>query len=92
VEGPRTVVEVECITHVYPDLTMVQICRSGVRCEPGERVCYPRGERVGKQRSSNILWGFLVRRNGTVKVFGMDPGQGLLEDQAEDRGGHAGCG
>jgi len=75
VEGQERVVEVECITHVYPDLTMVQICGLEFVVNQGERVAILGANGCGKTTLLKHLVGILVPKDGTVKVFGMDPGK-----------------
>ena len=74
-EGQERVVEVECITHVYPDLTMVQICGLEFVVNQGERVAILGANGCGKTTLLKHLVGILVPKDGTVKVFGMDPGK-----------------
>jgi len=75
VEGQERVVEVECITHIYPDLTMVQICGLEFVVNQGERVAILGANGCGKTTLLKHLVGILVPKDGTVKVFGMDPGK-----------------
>lgn len=69
------VVEVECITHIYPDLTKVQICGLEFVVNQGERVAILGANGCGKTTLLKHLVGILVPKDGTVKVFGTDPGK-----------------
>jgi cobalt/nickel transport system ATP-binding protein len=75
VEDQERVVEVECITHIYPDLTKVQICGLEFVVNQGERVAILGANGCGKTTLLKHLVGILVPKDGTVKVFGMDPGK-----------------
>ncbi len=74
-EGQERVVEIECITHIYPDLTKVQICGLEFIVNQGERVAILGANGCGKTTLLKHLVGILVPKDGTVKVFGMDPGK-----------------
>ena len=69
------VVEIECITHIYPDMTKVQICGLEFIVNQGERVAILGANGCGKTTLLKHLVGILVPKDGTVKVFGMDPGK-----------------
>jgi cobalt/nickel transport system ATP-binding protein len=69
------VVEVDCITHVYPDMTKVQICGLDFIVNPGERVAILGSNGCGKTTLLKHLLGVLVPKNGSVRVFGLDPGK-----------------
>ena len=69
------VVEIECITHIYPDMTRVQICGLEFIVNQGERVAILGANGCGKTTLLKHLVGILVPKDGTVKVFGMDPGK-----------------
>jgi cobalt/nickel transport system ATP-binding protein len=73
-EGER-IVEVDCITHVYPDMTKVQICGLDFIVNRGERVSILGSNGCGKTTLLKHLLGVLVPRDGKVKVFGVDPGK-----------------
>ena len=73
-EGER-IVEVDCITHVYPDMTKVQICGLDFIVNRGERVSILGSNGCGKTTLLKHLLGVLVPKNGSVKVFGLDPGK-----------------
>jgi cobalt/nickel transport system ATP-binding protein len=69
------IVEVDCITHVYPDMTKVQICGLDFIVNRGERVSILGSNGCGKTTLLKHLLGILVPKDGSVKVFGVDPGK-----------------
>lgn len=71
-QGER-IVEVDCITHVYPDMTKVQICGLDFVVNKGERVSILGSNGCGKTTLIKHLLGILVPRDGSVRVFGVDP-------------------
>ena len=74
-ENGERLIEVDCITHVYPDMTKVQICGLDFIVNRGERVCILGSNGCGKTTLLKHLLGVLVPRDGSVKVFGVDPGK-----------------
>jgi len=73
-QGER-IVEVDCITHVYPDMTKVQICGLDFIVNQGERVSILGSNGCGKTTLLKHLLGVLVPKDGSVRVFGLDPGK-----------------
>jgi cobalt/nickel transport system ATP-binding protein len=69
------IVEVDCITHVYPDMTQVQICGLDFIVNRGERVSILGSNGCGKTTLLKHLLGVLIPKDGSVKVFGVDPGK-----------------
>jgi cobalt/nickel transport system ATP-binding protein len=69
------IVEVDCITHVYPDMTKVQICGLDFIVNQGERVSILGSNGCGKTTLLKHLLGVLVPKDGSVRVFGLDPGR-----------------
>lgn len=69
------IVEVECITHVYPDMTKVQICGLDFIVNKGERVSILGSNGCGKTTLLKHLLGLLIPKEGKVRVFGVDPGK-----------------
>jgi cobalt/nickel transport system ATP-binding protein len=69
------IVEVDCITHVYPDMTKVQICGLEFVVNQGERVGILGSNGCGKTTLLKHLLGILIPKDGSVRVFGMDPGK-----------------
>src|SRR4030066_912826 len=74
-KGDQRIVEVDCITHVYPDMTKVQICGLDFIVNQGERVSILGANGCGKTTLLKHLLGVLVPKDGSVKVFGLDPGK-----------------
>jgi len=73
-QGER-IIQVDCITHVYPDMTKVQICGLDFIVNRGERVSILGSNGCGKTTLLKHLIGLLVPKDGSVKVFGVDPGK-----------------
>ncbi len=71
----ETIVTVDCITHVYPDMTKVQICGLDFIVNQGERVGILGANGCGKTTLLRHLLGVLVPKDGSVRVFGVDPGK-----------------
>src|SRR3990170_2580815 len=71
----QRIVEVDCITHVYPDMTKVQICGLDFIVNRGERVSILGSNGCGKTTLLKHLLGVLVPKDGSVKVFGVNPGK-----------------
>ncbi len=69
------IVSVDCITHVYPDMTKVQICGLDFIVNQGERVGILGANGCGKTTLLRHLLGILVPKDGSVRVFGVDPGK-----------------
>jgi cobalt/nickel transport system ATP-binding protein len=69
------VVEIDCITHIYPDLTKVQICGLEFVVNRGERVSILGSNGCGKTTLLKHLVGLLVPKDGSVRVFGANPGR-----------------
>ncbi len=67
------IVQVDCITHVYPDMTRVQICGLDFVVNRGERVAILGSNGCGKTTLLKHLLGILIPREGRVRVFGLDP-------------------
>jgi cobalt/nickel transport system ATP-binding protein len=74
-EQGKRIVEVDCITHVYPDMTKVQICGLDFIVNQGERVSILGSNGCGKTTLLKHLLGVLVPKDGSVRVFGLDPGK-----------------
>jgi len=69
------VVEIDCITHIYPDMTKLQICGLEFVVNRGERVTILGANGCGKTTLLKHLVGILVPKDGSVRVFGVDPGK-----------------
>lgn len=74
-EREERIVQVDCITHVYPDMTKVQICGLDFVVNRGERVSILGSNGCGKTTLLKHLMGILIPRDGSVRVFGIDPGK-----------------
>lgn len=72
-EGRERIIEVDCITHVYPDQTQVQICGLEFVVNRGERVSILGSNGCGKTTLLKHLLGLLVPKEGKIRVFGVDP-------------------
>jgi cobalt/nickel transport system ATP-binding protein len=79
VDEKDRLVEIDCITHIYPDMTKVQICGLEFVVNRGERVSILGANGCGKTTLLKHLVGILVPKEGTVRVFGMDPGKDYSE-------------
>ncbi|MBM4278210.1 MAG: energy-coupling factor ABC transporter ATP-binding protein [Deltaproteobacteria bacterium] len=73
-QGER-IIQVDCITHVYPDMTKVQICGLDFVVNRGERVSILGSNGCGKTTLLKHLLGILVPKDGSVRIFGVDPGK-----------------
>jgi len=73
-QGER-IVELDCITHIYPDMTKMQICGLEFIVSRGERVGILGANGCGKTTLLKHLVGILIPREGSVRVFGVDPGK-----------------
>jgi cobalt/nickel transport system ATP-binding protein len=69
------IVELDCITHIYPDMTKVQICGLEFVVNRGERVGILGANGCGKTTLLKHLVGVLTPREGSVRVFGVNPGK-----------------
>jgi len=75
VDEKEPIVTVECITHIYPDMTKVQICGLDFIVNRGERVSILGSNGCGKTTLIKHLLGVLIPRDGSVSVFGVNPGK-----------------
>lgn len=73
IEQDERIVKVDCITHVYPDKTKIQICGLDFTVNRGERVSILGANGCGKTTLLKHLLGLLVPKEGSVRVFGVDP-------------------
>ncbi len=71
----ENIVTIDCITHIYADMTKVQICGLEFVVNRGERVSILGANGCGKTTLLKHMVGLLVPKDGSVKVFGMDPGK-----------------
>ncbi len=67
------VVHVNCLKHVYPDHTEVDLCGLDFVVNKGEKVVILASNGAGKTTLLNHILGFLTPLEGTVEVLGMSP-------------------
>ncbi|NBG89639.1 energy-coupling factor ABC transporter ATP-binding protein [Isachenkonia alkalipeptolytica] len=67
------VVHVNCLKHVYPDQTEVDLCGLDFVVNKGEKVVILASNGAGKTTLLNHILGFLTPLEGTVEVLGMSP-------------------
>ncbi len=67
------VVHVNCLKHVYPDHTEVDLCGLDFVVNEGEKVVILASNGAGKTTLLNHILGFLTPLEGTVEVLGMSP-------------------
>lgn len=67
------VVHVNCLKHVYPDHTEVDLCGLDFIVNKGEKVVILASNGAGKTTLLNHILGFLTPLEGTVEVLGMSP-------------------
>jgi len=67
------IVELDCITHIYQDMTKVQFCGLEFIVNQGERVAILGANGCGKTTLLKHLVGVLMPKDGSMKVFGVDP-------------------
>lgn len=73
-EQPKSkVVHVNCLKHVYPDHTEVDLCGLDFVVNKGEKVVILASNGAGKTTLLNHILGFLTPLEGTVEVLGMSP-------------------
>lgn len=67
------IVRVDCIRHLYPDRTEVNICGLHFNMEAGESVVILGPNGSGKTTLLGHIMGLLEPLEGEVRVFGLDP-------------------
>jgi cobalt/nickel transport system ATP-binding protein len=72
----ETIVTVECLKHVYPDDTAVDLCGLDFTVERHQRVVILGANGSGKSTLLHHLIGLLAPVEGKVEVFGEDPARG----------------
>lgn len=69
----KKVVHVNCLKHVYPDHTEVDLCGLDFVVNEGEKVVILASNGAGKTTLLNHILGFLTPLEGSVEVLGMSP-------------------
>ncbi len=67
------IIEINCLEHVYPDKTKLEICGIELVVSRGERVAVLGPSGSGKTTLLKHIIGLLTPSNGLVRVFGVDP-------------------
>lgn len=73
---PENIVLVECLKHVYPDDTAVDLCGLAFTVERGQRVAVLGANGSGKSTLLHHVIGLLAPVEGKVEVFGEEPARG----------------
>ena len=71
----ETLVEVQCIKHIYPDKTQVALCGLDFVVHEGERVVVLGPNGAGKTTLLSHILGLLSPVEGSVHVMGLEPGK-----------------
>ena len=71
----ETLVEVQCIKHIYPDKTQVALCGLDFVVHEGERVVVLGPNGAGKSTLLSHILGLLSPVEGSVHVMGLEPGK-----------------
>jgi cobalt/nickel transport system ATP-binding protein len=69
----KPVVKVQCLKHIYPDKTQVNLCGLDFIVEEGERVVVLGANGSGKTTLLSHILGLLSPLEGTVEVMGLAP-------------------
>lgn len=75
----KTVVEIDCLKHSYPDGTHVDLCNTKLKIERGEWVLLTGANGSGKTTLLFHIVGMLRPSKGKVRVFGASPGSKKFE-------------
>lgn len=67
------IVEINCLEHIYPDKTKVELCGIELSINRGEKVALLGPSGSGKTTILKHITGLLSPSLGTVKVFGIEP-------------------
>ncbi|MDD3149534.1 MAG: energy-coupling factor ABC transporter ATP-binding protein [Candidatus Gastranaerophilales bacterium] len=67
------IVEINCLEHIYPDKTKVEICGVEFTVEKGEKIAVLGENGAGKSTILKHITGLLEPSKGTVLVFGENP-------------------
>lgn len=66
-------IKVQCLKHIYPDKTEVNLCGLDFMVEPGERVVILGPNGAGKTTLLSHILGLLAPVEGVVEVMGLQP-------------------
>jgi len=72
-KNTERIIEINCLKHIYPDKTKMEICGIELTVSRGERVAILGPSGSGKTTLLKHIIGLLTPTNGTVRVFGVDP-------------------
>lgn len=67
------IVDVNCLEHIYPDKTKVELCGLEFTVKKGEKVAVLGSNGAGKTTLLKHILGLLKPSQGEVKVFGLNP-------------------
>ena len=67
------IVDINCLEHIYPDKTKVELCGLEFTVKKGERVALLGANGAGKTTLLKHILGLLKPSKGEVKVFGLNP-------------------
>lgn len=67
------IVEINCLEHIYPDKTKIEMCGIELVVKRGERIAVLGPSGSGKTTILKHITGLLKPSSGTVSVFGADP-------------------
>ena len=67
------IIEINCLEHIYPDRTRLEMCGMDLVVKRGERVAILGPSGSGKTTMLKHIIGLLTPSHGSVKVFGVDP-------------------
>lgn len=67
------IIEINCLEHIYPDKTKLEICGIELVVNRGKKVAVLGPSGSGKTTMLKHIIGLLTPSHGTVKVFGVDP-------------------
>jgi len=67
------IIEINCLEHIYPDKTKIEMCGVELAVYQGEKVAILGPSGSGKTTILKHITGLLSPSNGIVRVFGYDP-------------------
>ncbi len=77
------IVEINCLEHIYPDKTRIELCGAELAVSRGEKIAVLGPSGSGKTTVLKHITGLLSPSHGTVRVFGVDPSKeyGKIRDK-----------